>query len=205
MALVLIQVVRRLYECSFLSVYSEAKMNIVHYLFGHSFYFGVGLSVLAEAPGFSAQSELLTMWLKFDPKFFSTIGKPGDVVFEGKFLTLNHTIGVALFLFASVLQFHSHWILAKLRKDKKGQVVTLKHSIPRGSLFDLLSCPHYFAEILIYLSMCIIFEGKSATWLLVCCFVVLNQMVVGLFNHQWYLDTFPDYPTSRKAVIPLLL
>lgn len=57
MTLVLIQVFRRLSECTFLSVYSEAKMNIVHYLFGHSFYFGVGLSVLAEAPGFASQSE----------------------------------------------------------------------------------------------------------------------------------------------------
>ena len=57
MTLVLIQVFRRLSECTFLSVYSDAKMNIVHYLFGHSFYFGVGLSVLAEAPGFASQSE----------------------------------------------------------------------------------------------------------------------------------------------------
>lgn len=55
MSLVLIQVFRRLSECTFLSVYSDAKMNIVHYLFGHSFYFGVGLSVLAEAPGFASQ------------------------------------------------------------------------------------------------------------------------------------------------------
>lgn len=113
--------------------------------------------------------------------------------------------GVTLFAMASVMQFQSHSILAKLRKDKKGQVVTLKHSIPRGSLFHWLSCPHYFAEILIYLSMGIIFNGKSMTWLMVCCFVVLNQIVVGLFNHQWYLDTFKDYPKNRKAVIPYLL
>lgn len=59
MTLVLIQVFRRLSECTFLSVYSDAKMNIVHYLFGHSFYFGVGLSVLAEAPGFASQSKQL--------------------------------------------------------------------------------------------------------------------------------------------------
>ena len=114
-------------------------------------------------------------------------------------------IGVTLFAVASVLQFQSHTILARLRKDKSGHVVTLKHSIPRGSLFNILSCPHYFAEILIYLSMCIIFNGRSTTWLFVCGFVVLNQIVVGLFNHQWYLDTFKDYPRNRKAVIPFLL
>ena len=131
--------------------------------------------------------------------------KESEVLFAGNFFAWNHVLGVALFFVASVLQFQSHTILARLRKDKTGTVVTLKHSIPRGSLFNLLSCPHYFAEILIYLSMCLIFNGRSATWLMVCCFVVLNQIIVGLFNHQWYLDTFKDYPKNRKAVIPFLL
>lgn len=55
MVLIIIQVTRRLGECIFLSVYSEAKMNIVHYVFGLLFYFGVGLSLLAEAPGFAGR------------------------------------------------------------------------------------------------------------------------------------------------------
>ena len=58
MLLILIQVMRRLVECTFLSVYSDAKMNIVHYIFGFSFYFGVGLSVVAEAVGFTEKGEL---------------------------------------------------------------------------------------------------------------------------------------------------
>lgn len=131
--------------------------------------------------------------------------KANDVSFTGHFITWNHAFGITLFAAASILQFQCHKILAKLRKDKSGHVVTLKHSIPRGSLFDTISCPHYFAEILIYLSMCIIFNGKSMTWLMVCCFVILNQIVVGLFNHQWYHDTFKDYPKNRKAIIPYLL
>lgn len=55
MILIIIQVTRRLCECIFLSVYSEAKMNIVHYVLGLLFYFGVGLSLLAEAPGFTGR------------------------------------------------------------------------------------------------------------------------------------------------------
>jgi len=39
------------------SVYSNAQMNIIHYMFGHLFYIGVGLSMLAEAPGFTGQGE----------------------------------------------------------------------------------------------------------------------------------------------------
>lgn len=58
MFLMLVQVSRRLFECTFLSVYSDAKMNIVHYVFGFSFYFGVGLSVVAEAAGFTEKGEI---------------------------------------------------------------------------------------------------------------------------------------------------
>jgi 3-oxo-5-alpha-steroid 4-dehydrogenase 3 len=110
-----------------------------------------------------------------------------------------------MFGVASVLQFKSHAILANLRKDLKGRVVTYRHSIPRGGLFEHLSCPHYFAEILIYMSLCLVMGGKSSTWWMVCAFVVINQLIVGLFNHHWYLETFKDYPKQRKAVIPFLL
>ena len=127
------------------------------------------------------------------------------VHFEGRYLRWNHVLGVALFCVSSFIQFSSHRILANLRKDKKGRIVTFKHSIPRGSLFDLISSPHYFSEILIYLSLCLVFAGQSTTWWMVCYFVMSNQVVVGLFNHHWYQENFTDYPKSRKAVLPYLL
>ena len=114
-------------------------------------------------------------------------------------------LGVALFLASSYLQFSSHRILANLRRDSSGRIVTLEHSIPRGSLFELISCPHYFAEILIYLSLCLVFAGQSTTWWFVCCFVLINQVIVGLFNHHWYHKKFEDYPRRRKAVFPYLI
>lgn len=57
LSLLIIQVTRRLCECIMVSVYSNAKMNIIHYMFGHLFYIGVGLSMLAEAPGFAGSGE----------------------------------------------------------------------------------------------------------------------------------------------------
>ncbi len=86
-----------------------------------------------------------------------------------------------------------------------GRVVTYQHSIPRGDWFELVSCPHYFAEILIYLSLSLVLSGRSTTWWMVCSFVVTNQIIVGLFNHQWYLDNFKDYPKARKAIIPFVI
>lgn len=55
--LLIIQVTRRLCECKMVSVYSDAQMNIIHYMFGHLFYIGVGLSMLAEAPGFTGSGK----------------------------------------------------------------------------------------------------------------------------------------------------
>lgn len=55
--LLIVQVTRRLCECKMVSVYSNAQMNIIHYMFGHLFYIGVGLSMLAEAPGFTGQGK----------------------------------------------------------------------------------------------------------------------------------------------------
>lgn len=54
--MVSLQVIRRCYECQFISVYSDSKMNILHYIVGMTFYFGVGLSLIHDAPGFESNS-----------------------------------------------------------------------------------------------------------------------------------------------------
>lgn len=82
---------------------------------------------------------------------------------------------------------------------------TYRHSVPRGFLFELVSCPHYLCEILIYLSLLVVQSGSSYTWWMVVSFVACNQVIVGLFNHLWYKDNFKDYPLERKAVLPFLL
>lgn len=124
---------------------------------------------------------------------------------EFDFFTPCHMIGVSLFLWSSYVQFDSHRILAQLRKDTTGRIYTTKYSIPRGKWFDLVSSPHYMAEILIYLAITIVLGGKSPTWWMVFLFVVTNQIFVGMFNHSWYLKTFSDYPKSRRAIIPYVL
>lgn len=56
-----------------------------------------------------------------------------------------------MFVAGSLLQFHSHWILARLRRQISSQGKKQgDYSIPRGGAFELVSCPHYLAEIVIY-------------------------------------------------------
>jgi hypothetical protein len=150
-----------------------------------------------------------------------------------KLFAVHHLFGIGLFVIASRLQLKTHQALANLRMNDKstadfirfqspsivsscnryffylffatGEVVSYGHKIPCGGMFNYVSSPHYFAEILIYLSINIIFAGQSTTWWLVCLFVAVNQILMGLVNHQWYKKQFTHYPITRKAVLPFVL
>lgn len=86
-----------------------------------------------------------------------------------------------------------------------GKVVNLDHRIPFGDWFEMVSCPHYFAELLIYLSMAITFGFNNLTWWLVVMYVLFNQAVSALLCHEFYQSNFKYYPKCRKAYLPFLL
>lgn len=61
--LILLQACRRCYECLCISIYSNSRMNILHYIVGFTFYFGVGLSLLHDAPGFENNLGIFLFYL----------------------------------------------------------------------------------------------------------------------------------------------
>jgi len=75
--------------------------------------------------------------------------------------------------------------------------------MPRGGLFDLVSCPNYFGEVLEWTGWAI------ATWSLpgaaFAAFTFANLAPRALSNHEWYRRTFADYPASRRALLPYVL
>lgn len=83
--------------------------------------------------------------------------------------------GVGVFVAGNLLQFQSHWVLARLRRQlsiqgkKDGE-----YSIPRGGAFELVSCPHYLGEIVIYGGLMIVLGRHN---LLVC---IIFSWVVSL-------------------------
>jgi hypothetical protein len=52
LSLLTVQAWRRFYETWFVSVYSNTRMNLSHYVVGFIHYFGSVTAILAEAPGF---------------------------------------------------------------------------------------------------------------------------------------------------------
>ncbi|KAH9492383.1 hypothetical protein Btru_026408 [Bulinus truncatus] len=136
-----LQVLRRTYECYYVSSFSKSTMSMLHYILGLLFYalFGIGLLI-------SVPLEKLT---------FSN--KPPD-----------------------------------------------GHFIPHGHLFELVSSPHFFCEIIIYATFCFIFKFENMYLNSIAIFVAINQAIASNLTHKWYKEHFPNYPSQRKVLIPYL-
>ncbi|NXM83955.1 PORED reductase, partial [Oenanthe oenanthe] len=172
---------RRLAECLWTSVFSSGVIHIVQYCFGLGYYIAVGTTVLCQVP---------------------TNGR------NGKKLSVQicwyHIIGVMMYIWASLHQHRCLAILANLRKSRSGKVVSLSHSVPFGDWFESVSCPHYFAELLIYISMAITLGIHNVTWWCVVMYVLFNQALAAVLCHEFYQKNFSSYPKHRKAFIPLV-
>ncbi|XP_072246064.1 polyprenal reductase [Leuresthes tenuis] len=172
---------RRLLECLFVSVFSDGVLHPVQYVFGLGYYVLLGLTVLCS----------------------DRMGKEtGSLLAQ---LDWIHMAGFVLFIGASLLQHQSLVLLAWLRTGKSGTVETLAHRVPKGGWFELVSCPHYFAELLIYVSLSLFYGGLSLTWWLVVLYVFFNQALAGQLCHDLYISKYESYPKHRRAFIPFVL
>ena len=89
-------------------------------------------------------------------------------------------------------------MLAALRKPGE-----TGYKIPRGWLYEKISCPNYFGEFLVWTGWAIAtWSAAGAVFLL---WTLANLVPRALQNHRWYHARFPDYPRQRKAVIPYVL
>jgi steroid 5-alpha-reductase/3-oxo-5-alpha-steroid 4-dehydrogenase 1 len=107
-------------------------------------------------------------------------------------------IGVTLFAAGWLINFKADTMLFALRKPGETGYV-----IPRGWLYEYISCPNYFGEILEWIGWAI------ATWSLpglgFAMYTAANIGPRAMQNHRWYRGKFEDYPTERKALIPFVL
>jgi len=183
--MMLFQNTRRLYECMYVSVYSRGTMNVGHYALGMLLYSTFSFAVLSEAP---------------------LLGSYKVTDLGAELLTIPNILGVVLFLYASYHHNYVHVQFANFRKDREGKVTGTGHVIPHGGWFEYVSCPHYLAEILIYIAMAIVGGLAHMTLLSVIIFVLDNQVVAAYISHRWYKETYKEkYPKNRRAIIPFLL
>lgn len=88
--------------------------------------------------------------------------------------------------------------LRMMRKTSPGEYVK-----PQGWLFNYVSCPHYFGEIIEWGGWALMtFSAAGFAFFI---FTIANLFPRGVSSHRWYKLKFPDYPEKRKSVIPFLI
>lgn len=114
------------------------------------------------------------------------------------FLHWNFIAGALLFFGGFAVNYYSDDILIHLRKPgEKG------YKIPKGFLFDYISCPNHFGEMIEWLGYFLMCYNLASFSFFI--WTVSNLLPRALKHHQWYLQHFKDYPSQRKAVFPFLL
>jgi hypothetical protein len=106
--------------------------------------------------------------------------------------------GIAIFLAGAAINITSDNALIALRSDG-----TQRYAIPRGGLFEWVSCPNHLGEIIQWSGFALMCWNLPALSFAIWTAANLIPRAVG--HHAWYRRTFPDYPRNRRAVIPGLL
>lgn len=106
--------------------------------------------------------------------------------------------GIIIFVSGFMINKISDGKLRHLRQNNPDGYV-----IPRGWLFEYVSCPHYFGEIIEWTGWALL--TWSVSGLAFAVFTFANLFPRAVSSHKWYRQHFADYPSSRKAVIPFLI
>lgn len=175
---------RRYLECRYMTSYGNSTMHIGGYICGLFHYILVPVCLVIADNKFSTTSS-------------TCIGLPYPIL---------------LFLVASYQQFVSHKKLYEIKnitikaQNNSKNGANLGYRIPRGSMFDYVCCPHYFDEILIYLSFYLM-SPASPSLLFLLIWVSSNLTVVSCFQLQWYKNEFSStsgFPNNWKRIIPFV-
>jgi 3-oxo-5-alpha-steroid 4-dehydrogenase 3 len=190
--LMLLQGLRRLLECVYVTRDSASRMWMGHYAIGMAFYIVTNMAIWIEQlcqppPTNLATTERSVLW------------------------TWKTILCTAVFLGASERQNRYHRHLSSLKK----------YTLPEKHAFQYLIAPHYTMECVIYLSMAVlnvpsIFNQHSqlptfttVNWTLFCAlvFVAVNLGVTADGTKDWQRKKFPDKSleiAKRWRIIPWL-
>jgi len=109
--------------------------------------------------------------------------------------------GVVVFAVGIAGNFYHHYLLSRLRADGGGGEKGYK--IPRGGLFELVTCPHYLFEITGFFGFAMI--GQTVYALAVATGTAAYLAGRSCATRRWYESKFEEFPARIKALVPFLL
>jgi len=106
--------------------------------------------------------------------------------------------GFAIFFTGFAIHVLSDRSLRHLRQSNDSG-----YGIPVGGLFVYVSCPNYLGEIIEWIGWAVACLNPAA--LSFALWTIANLVPRALAHHRWYKRHFPDYPRTRRAVVPFIL
>ena len=146
------------------------------------------LRICVSAAVFNVINGLLNGW-----HFAHVANYPGDWLLDPRLLA-----GAALFIGGAAVNVTADYHVARLRETQQG-----RHVIPQGGAFRLISTPNLAGEIVEWIGFALMCWSLPALAFAV--WTAANLVPRALWRHRWYRETFPDYPPSRRALIPGVL
>lgn len=107
-------------------------------------------------------------------------------------------VGLAIMAIGAAINLNADNILLRLRSnDDSG------YQIPRGGLFERVSCPNFLGEIIEWTGFAIACWNLPA--LAFAIWTAANLIPRAVSHHRWYRDQFANYPKERYALFPGIL
>ncbi len=117
---------------------------------------------------------------------------------SAELMSVQTLCGCAIFALGAAINVHSDNVLLALRRGHDDA-----YRIPRGGLFEHVSCPNFLGEILQWCGFAILCWNLPALAFAV--WTASNLVPRALAHHRWYRHSFADYPVQRRALLPKLL
>lgn len=111
---------------------------------------------------------------------------------------VQFVIGMLLWAIGFLANLHADHVLRNLRAPGE-----TGYRIPRGGLFEYVSCANYATEIIEWSGFALACANLQAASFAL--FTMANLIPRALTHHRFYLKTIEGYPKDRKAVLPFLL
>jgi steroid 5-alpha-reductase len=122
---------------------------------------------------------------------------------------LYYIYGLITFVCGMHINMFSDYSMIKQRNNNNEKTSGSKYIIPRGFMYELISCPNYFGELTEWLGFFILSNTFSGLVFFISTFA--NLFPRALQYHNWYKEKFKEQFNSdkdlmeRKAIVPFLL
>lgn len=166
--------IRRFLESLFVTEFGNSRMHASVLILGCIHYLGVVPTMLADPAAVALMSDLEDLPLNAS--------------------TMATALGLGLYLLASYHQSLCNAMLASQKRANNG-----RHVIPKGDWFDVVRCPLYTTEIILYLSFPLVLGASNALGWLLFFWVLINQISCAKPASDWYDAKFRD---EKPGVIP---